>query len=137
MGYAIMRRTAGLICVLLACAAACSKSDTPAATTTGPTTPPPTPPVVTQPTPAASDTVNANPDISFSPQVITIKVGATVAYVFGSLGHNVIFNAVTGAPDDIVGVNSNTVISRTFNTAGTFPYQCTIHAGMTGSITVQ
>lgn len=130
-----MRRTAVSICALLVCAAACSKSDSSAATTTGPTTPQPTTPVSQAPPPAA-DTINANPDISFSPQTITIKVGTTVAYAFGSIGHNVIFNAVTGAPDDIVGVNSNTIIARTFSTAGTFPYQCTIHTNMTGSVTV-
>jgi plastocyanin len=49
----------------------------------------------------------------------------------------VIFNAVTGAPEDIVGVNTSTIISRTFSTVGTFPYQCTIHSGMTGSVVVQ
>ena len=132
-----MRRTAVSICALLAFAAACSKSDSStAATTTGPT-PTPTPPVTTTPPPPAADTVNATPDEAFTPQGVTITLGQTVAFAFGSLGHNVIFStAVAGAPEDIVGVNSNTIISRTFTTAGTFAYQCTIHPNMTGSVTV-
>jgi plastocyanin len=132
-----MRRTAVSICVLLVCAAACSKSDsTTAASTTGPTNPAPTPPVSTGPAPTAADTVNASPALSFDPSDVTIKVGQTVAFSFGSIGHNVIFTAASGVPSDIVGVNSNTVISRTFSTAGTFNYQCTIHTNMSGSVTV-
>jgi plastocyanin len=64
-------------------------------------------------------------------------VGTSVSYTFQSVGHNVTFNAVAGAPPSILGTNMNTTIAVTFATAGTFPYQCTIHPGMTGTVTVQ
>jgi plastocyanin len=33
-------------------------------------------------------------------------------------------------------LSSSQTFSRTFATAGVFPYHCTIHTGMTGTITV-
>jgi hypothetical protein len=33
-------------------------------------------------------------------------------------------------------VNANTSIARTFGTAGTYQYHCTIHPGMTGTVEV-
>ena len=71
------------------------------------------------------------PALSFSPQQADIAQGGVMRFNFPALTHNVIFAAATGAPADI-GVSSNTTISRTFNTKGTFNYQCTIHPGMSG-----
>jgi plastocyanin len=51
--------------------------------------------------------------------------------------HNVTFIIVNGRPADISGSNANTTIARTFATAGTFGYVCTLHAGMTGTVIVQ
>ena len=132
-----MRRRALLIGLALACAAACSKSATtaPVTNSTGNNNNPgPVAPGTTEP---ALNTVNATITDTFDPSSLTVSVGTTVSFVFGSTAHNVMFNPVTGRPDDIPGSNSNTTITRTFNTAGTFGYQCTIHAGMTGTITVQ
>jgi plastocyanin len=74
----------------------------------------------------------------FDPASLTVAVGTTVSFTFESTQHNVIFAATAnGRPADIPGTNSNTTITRQFNTAGTFNYQCTIHAGMTGTVIVQ
>lgn len=72
---------------------------------------------------------------SFDPSALTITVGQAVSWVFSGVTHNVQF-AGAGAPTNIPDTSNGTV-SRTFNTKGTFTMTCTIHAGMTGTITVQ
>lgn len=72
---------------------------------------------------------------SFSPASVDIQSGGTVTWSFGSIAHNVNFNAQTGAPAAIP-TTSNASVARTFNTAGSFPYECTIHAGMTATVVV-
>ncbi len=114
---------------LMFSAAACGGSSSyNSAAPTGPTGPV---------TPVATNAVTATTSLSFSPQSIVVPVGTTVSWTFQSVGHNVTFNAVAGAPPSILGSNANTTLSATFSTAGTFPYQCTIHPGMTGTVTVQ
>ena len=49
--------------------------------------------------------------------------------------HNVTFNVAVGVPADIPNTSSGSA-SATFTTAGTFKYQCTIHAEMTGVLIV-
>ncbi len=120
---------------LAICAAACggggnSSYSTPTSSTPTNNTPTNTPA-------PAPNSVTATTGETFSPNTLTVAVGTSVSFVFQSLGHNVTFNPVAGAPPSILGTNSNTTIAVTFNTAGTFPYQCTIHPGMTGSVTVQ
>ncbi len=74
---------------------------------------------------------------AYSPGATDVAVGATVQFVFPSLGHNVFFGSVpAGAPLDIPGEVSNQTVSRTFNTRGSFGYNCTIHPGMNGTIVV-
>ncbi len=62
----------------------------------------------------------------FSPTPDTVAAGTSVTYMFGSVAHNVHFSAVAGAPDSIQ-TSSNTSVSRTFPTVGTYSYMCTIH----------
>lgn len=92
----------------------------------------PAAPAPAPPTPAV---VYMNPN-SFSPFAVTIKVGESVTFEFPSLAHNVIFAKKTGAPADIP-TTTNRSIARTFNTAGTFPYDCTLHPGMSGEVIVR
>ena len=73
---------------------------------------------------------------TFTPPSVTIARGGTVTWTFGARPHNAAFNAVTGAPANVP-TTSNAQVARTFPTAGTFPYVCTLHTGMTGSVTVQ
>jgi plastocyanin len=123
--------------VALACAAACS-SGTNAASTTGPGNNNPGPGAGgNNNDPPPANTVDANTNDTFDPSSLTVAVGTTVTFAFGAVGHNVTFSAVAGSPADIPGTNANTSIDRQFTTAGTFPYHCTIHAGMSGTITVQ
>ncbi len=70
--------------------------------------------------------------LSFTPATVDIAQGGTVTWT-GLLGHNVTFTS-PGSPANISGTSSE---SRTFNTAGTFNYFCSIHgSGMSGSVVV-
>ena len=87
--------------------------------------------------PPPTATVNATPQIAFSPAQLTVAQGGTVTFAFGSVGHNVYFdNAPAGAPADIPGVNSNTSVDRVFGASGVYNFNCHIHPGMHGTITV-
>jgi plastocyanin len=85
--------------------------------------------------PAPLTAVIDMPGNAFQPNAVTIKVNGTVSFVFSANPHNVFFGG-TGAPQNI-GETSNQTVDRTFNTAGTFNINCTLHPGMTGVVTVQ
>lgn len=77
------------------------------------------------------------PGNTFSPFLTTIGVGGTVTFRFGSVDHNVIFDpSKLGRPADIQ-ITRNVNIARTFNTRGLFPYDCTVHPGMSGQVEVK
>src|SRR6266540_1276440 len=76
-----------------------------------------------------------NPGTAFSPFNVTIRAGGTVKFEFPAEEHDVIFSNVAGAPADIT-VRTNATVSRVFATVGTFPYECKVHPGMTGQVTV-
>lgn len=80
--------------------------------------------------------VTATTSQTFDPATVTITHGGTVTWVFQSLTHNVTFDNVTGAPQNI-GDTANQSVDRMFPTAGTFTYHCTIHPGMNGTVVVQ
>ncbi len=129
--------------ILLAglCLTACGGSGS----TTSPTpTPTPTPTPAPAPSPApisaaASVTiVNGASDLSttaYSPNPLNVAVGTTVTWrnndstTHDSTALNGSFATGTIAPGGSASV--------TFNSAGTFPYRCTIHPGMVGTVTVQ
>ena len=95
----------------------------------GPPGPPPPPP--------PSNTIQATNAQLFTPSTLTVAVGQTVTFTFGGLGHNVFFDAKAGVPADIPGTNANVSIMRQFGTAGSFPFHCHIHPGMSGTVVVQ
>ena len=86
----------------------------------------------TQPTQTTSVTVGNN---QFSPASIQVATGATVKWTWepGASLHNVTFT--TGTPS--ANLDGGATFTRTFATAGTFTYQCTLHPGMTGTVMVQ
>ncbi len=90
---------------------------------------------VVRPVAAASAVEVTTPNFNFVAPTVTLAVGGTVTWSTGTVGHNVTFSAVTGAPANIA-TAASTSTARTFTTAGTFPYNCTLHAGMTGTIVV-
>ncbi len=96
-----------------------------------------TSPTPTTPNPPVADRVNATASLAFDPSTLNTKVGHTVTFAFGSVGHNIYFDAATGAPANIAGVNANTSVARTFDTAGTFTYTCHIHPYMQGKVVVE
>jgi plastocyanin len=88
------------------------------------------------PNPGGSTTpVVSTPGNTFSPPFLTIALGGSVRFEIRGNAHNVIFRTA-GAPPNI-NVVTNTDATRTFGTRGTFPYDCTVHPGMSGEITVQ
>lgn len=86
--------------------------------------------------PTQAATVDATTLQTFSPPTVDIVAGGTVTWRFASLTHNVTFDGgVSGTPTSITDA-TNTSIGRTFTTAGTFTYQCTLHPGMRGTVVV-
>ena len=117
-----------LISVLLSAAVACSGGGY----ATGPGTPPPPPP----PPPPTPNSVAATNSLVFTPSTLHVNAGDQVTFSFGSVAHNVFFDAANGAPSNIDGNNANTTVQRTFPTAGTYTYTCHIHPGMSGTVIV-
>lgn len=88
-------------------------------------------------TPVPAATVDAGATNSFTPQQVDLSVGGTVTWHFnGPNDHNVTFASTAAGTPSNIGATSNADVSRTFTTAGTFPYQCTLHAGMSGTVIV-
>lgn len=106
---------------------------------TGPvnSTPTPAPTPAPTPTPGASASVVAGDNSNiFTPASVEVARGAVVTWTFGARPHNVIFNSTAGAPANVE-VTSNAQVARTFNTVGSFAYDCTLHSGMTGTVVVR
>ena len=86
-------------------------------------------------------TVGPNGDLVFSPSVVTIHPGDQVRWTWGS-SSTAQPQAPRGMPNGIwdSGIhNQGATFTRTFNTAGTFPYYCTPHGGccdMVGTVMV-
>ena len=70
----------------------------------------------------------------FTPPSTTIAEGGVVTFSFGSVPHNVLFQSA-GAPANVPIVSSTTA-ARTFPSAGSYPYLCSLHAGMSGTVNV-
>jgi plastocyanin len=69
----------------------------------------------------------------FQPEAITVPVGATVTWTNDdNFTHNVTFQG-----SEPMAMSPGATTTRTFDTAGTFPYQCTLHPqDMQGTVEV-
>lgn len=81
-------------------------------------------------------TIQATNALTFTPAILTVNTNVPVTFAFGSVGHTVLFDAVGGKPEDVTAITSNKNVTRTFSTPGDFPYHCTVHSGMSGSVHV-
>ena len=83
---------------------------------------------------SGSATISATDGQVFSPASATITHGQSVCWQnSGTIPHTVTSNDGTSF-NSALGVGQ--IFVHPFPTAGSFPYRCTIHAGMTGTITV-
>jgi LPXTG-motif cell wall-anchored protein len=74
-------------------------------------------------------------DFNFSPATVTIQVGDTVVWTNnGAQPHT--STSDSGIWDSGI-VNAGGSFSRTFSSAGSFPYHCNVHPIMTGTVVVQ
>ena len=93
--------------------------------------------VTVQPVTFSSEATVTVTGSAFAPQQVDIAAGGTVTWNFAEpypLDHTVSFSG-SGSPENIPASNSKSV-ARTFPAAGTYPYNCTIHYGMSGTVVV-
>jgi plastocyanin len=129
-----MKVLRNLTIAMLVAAVACGGSDG----STGVTNPPtggnqnPGTPSGGNDTPVATNQVGVS-DNTFSPASIVVSAGTTVTWTWaaGAAPHNVTFSDGNNSGDKSTGT-----FSRTFSTAGTFNYSCTLHSGMNGTVKV-
>jgi plastocyanin len=75
-------------------------------------------------------------NIAFDPKAVTVKVGQKITWTNDdSTDHNV--TADSGADFKSDNVGKGATFEFTPDKAGTIKYECTIHPGMTATITVQ
>lgn len=81
--------------------------------------------------PAPDDVVVVVEDNTFEPREVTVAVGDTVTWRFeGANAHNVV-------ADDFESERMRDgTFEQTFDEAGEFSYECTLHAGMKGTVIV-
>ncbi|HEX3318679.1 MAG TPA: plastocyanin/azurin family copper-binding protein [Solirubrobacteraceae bacterium] len=83
--------------------------------------------------PANSATSVSVKDNVFSPRSVTVGKGGTVTWSWkGRAAHNVTFRGSAHSK-----TQSRGSYRHKFNSKGTFPYRCTIHPGMVGTIRVK
>ena len=85
--------------------------------------------------PPAGNSVQATAQLTFTPVTLNVKTGDTVTWNNSSgIAHNVTFDS---GPAFNQNLNDGSQVTRTFTTAGTFTYFCSIHGkSMHGTIVV-
>jgi len=127
-----MRSPFVLIALLIGLSIGCnSSSNTPALTSPTPT-----------PTPSASGTpasivmgASILSSTAYSPNPVAIAVGGAVTWTNNdTVTHT---STADGGTWNSGSIAPGGTFTRTFTTAGTFAYHCSIHPGMVGTVTVQ
>ena len=125
-----MRRILPVLCAVVALAAAgCGGSDDNSSSSSSST-------------PAASSSSSGGgvaikmANIAFDPKAVTVKVGQKITWTNDdSTNHNV--TADSGADFKSKDFGKGATFDFTPDKAGTIKYECTLHPGMTATITVQ
>ena len=74
-------------------------------------------------------------NMAFNPASITVSINTTINWTNkDATAHTV--TSTTGLFDS-GSMGGGTTYSHLFNAAGSYPYKCTFHPGMTGTVTVQ
>jgi plastocyanin len=74
-------------------------------------------------------------NIKFVPDQLTIKIGTKVTWTnLDSVAHNVMADDGSWSSDSL---NNGQTFSKVFDKTGTFPYVCSFHPGMAGTIIVE
>lgn len=81
----------------------------------------------------ADQTVTVGPGMVFSPATVTVAPGEAVIWSFQEL-HSSTSDAITGPEVWDSGLSSSGTFSHTFQTAGTYPYHCTLHSFPGGTL---
>ena len=79
-------------------------------------------------------------NIAFNPKTVTVAKGTTVKWTNDDAPNHDVTKTGGPGPDFSSGQGNmakGDTYQQTLNTAGTVKYQCTVHPGMTGSITVK
>ncbi|TAK11960.1 MAG: hypothetical protein EPO35_11850 [Acidobacteria bacterium] len=126
----------GSVLILASCGSSGGSTTSPSSTTsTTTTTTTPAASAVTVDIPSA-DYATGKTTTNFSPGSVTVAVGGTVTWT----NNDIITHTSTSTQ---AGQTWNSEIAagarfaRVFPTAGSFDYRCTIHTGMSGTITVR
>ena len=83
----------------------------------------------------AADTAISIDNFTYNPQQITMKAGTTVTWVnHDDIPHTVVSKTLIFKSKAL---DTDDKFSFTFTTPGTFPYFCSLHPHMTGSIVVE
>lgn len=82
-----------------------------------------------------SETIKATDQLKFSPSSTTAHVGDVIQWMnSGTVTHTVTFDSFPSLSDPSLSPGGTWEVK--FNAAGTYAFHCTIHPGMTGTITV-
>lgn len=95
--------------------------------------------ITNDPFPTRADvTIGDQGSSTFSPDRSEIAAGGQVVWTFaaGSVTHNVTFDQGNPAAIANIADNNTGAFSRSFQSAGSYGYRCSIHAGMAGTVVV-
>jgi plastocyanin len=130
---AYMRRLTALLAILAAVAllAGCGGGSAPAGTSSAPA-------ATTGATggsgaPAAASVTISEANFAFDPATVTVKVGDTITFTNNDSAPHIV--KIDG--QDLGSQAPGASVTWTATKAGSFPFVCTIHPNMTGTVTVQ
>jgi plastocyanin len=93
------------------------------------------PPATNNTTPVSAKASVTISGFLFSPATITVKKGTTVTWINNdSVGHTVTADSGVGPASGLL--NNGDSYNYTFDATGTYPYHCSVHPSMKGTVVV-